>query len=789
VISISFSSDGRLLASKSTDDTVRLWRTDLWLEIARLSELFSGKVFASLAFHTTLPSVLATLGVGTHGPDTVIRTWDLDLDELLGGELVTESVKYTTAKIVLVGDSGVGKTGLGWRLAHNAYKEHDSTHGQQFWVVGDLGQRRADGTECEAVLWDLAGQPDYRLLHSLFLDDVDLALVLFDPTNRQEPLGGVQFWLKQLKQRQDRLCRTILIGARADRGSATLTNAELAAYCRQQGISGDFMPISAKTGAGLPELIAHIKAQIPWDELTATVTTATFKRIKEYLLKLKEDIERKGVLVDPAELRRRLEASDSAWEFSDAEMLTAVRHLATHGYVTLLRGSRGHDSILLAPDLLANLAASFVLEARRNPRGLGVLEEDRLLRGEYSLPELVGLVEQERDILLDATAVLFLEHNICFRETFNEQTFLVFPSLINEKRPLVEEIATFEDVSYRVVGAVENVYASLVVLLGYTNTFTRTNQWQNQAQYQLGAQEVCGFRQIAPREGEGELVLYYARDTPKHVQLLFQGLFERFLSRRDVAIARYRPVICPKCKKRLARNVVIEQLGEERHFSFCNGCGKKLKLHPADELAALPRHQEEKLAVQQAIAARRTAYEAALVRVKGLRRDRADQEQRPTCFISYAWGLPEHERWVVRLAKDMQNAGINMLLDRWHNPPGSSLTRFTDQIIASEFVIVVGTPELRMKYETQTSDPVVASELLLINTRLRQPTRYGDNVIPLLLAGEPHRAFTPQLLDRVHVNFRDEDFYFVNLFDLIWRLYGLPFDNPLLEELRAAMSP
>ena len=28
------------------------------------------------------------------------------------------------------------------------------------------------------------------IVHSLFLDDVDTALVLFDPTNRQEPLSG-----------------------------------------------------------------------------------------------------------------------------------------------------------------------------------------------------------------------------------------------------------------------------------------------------------------------------------------------------------------------------------------------------------------------------------------------------------------------------------------------------------------------------------------------------------------------------------------------------------------------
>ncbi len=38
-----------------------------------------------------------------------------------------------------------------------------------------------------------------RLIHALFLDDADLALVLFDPTRNDDPLAGVEFWLKQLK--------------------------------------------------------------------------------------------------------------------------------------------------------------------------------------------------------------------------------------------------------------------------------------------------------------------------------------------------------------------------------------------------------------------------------------------------------------------------------------------------------------------------------------------------------------------------------------------------------------
>ena len=129
--------------------------------------------------------------------DTVVHIWLLNPDQLLGLSR-PPSVTYASAKIVLVGESGVGKTGLGYRLAHGTFKDHPSTHGQQFWLLDELGATRADGAQCEAILWDLAGQPDYRLIHALFLDDADLALVLFDPTRDDDPLRGVDYWLRQL---------------------------------------------------------------------------------------------------------------------------------------------------------------------------------------------------------------------------------------------------------------------------------------------------------------------------------------------------------------------------------------------------------------------------------------------------------------------------------------------------------------------------------------------------------------------------------------------------------------
>ncbi len=314
--------------------------------------------------------------------------------------------------------------------------------------------------------------------------------------------------------------------------------------------------------------------------MTATVTTVTFKRIKDYVLALKEKPDRKGVLLNPAALRDQLQATDENWFFTDAEMMTAVGHLETHGYVAILRSSAGEQHILLTPDLLASLAASIVLLADKNPRELGAVSETKLLAvGETKQPavsevelfdELKGLEKPEQQILLDAAILRFLQHNLCFRETLGNDTLLIFPGLIKQKRPLQDEFASVDDVSYIVRGRVENLYAALVVLLGYTSAFTRINQWQNQAQYEMGAGEICGFRLTKEREGELELVLYYSTAMPAYGRTLFLGLFGSFLYKRDVEVTRFPPVFCAN-KHRIERTSVIKRVREGKDFIFFKG--------------------------------------------------------------------------------------------------------------------------------------------------------------------------------------------------------------------------
>ena len=790
-----FSPDGRLLASKSEDQTIRLWSCETWETVAVISApTHEIHVVSALVFHPTLP-LLATAGSAPDASEKErsrqIHLFDLNYDLLLSQRAAqpaaSRAIHHTTGKIVLVGDHSVGKSALGHRLIHGRFETQESTHGQQFWVFPALGKHRADGTECEAILWDFAGQPDYRLVHALFVDNADLALVLFDASDLRDPLHGVDFWLKQLRTEQSR-CPIILVAAQTDRGTSPLTAEELEAFCKRHEIVGPIVT-SAATGAGIEELVERMKSLIGWEEKPATVTTATFKRIKDYVLGLKE-AKAAETIVTPEGLRRLLEAADARWQFTEAEMLTAVGYLENYGYVKRLKTSRGELRILLQPERLNNLASSFVLEARRNPKGLGALEEKRLLAGGYDFPELKDLDGAERDVLLDSAALLFLEHNVCFRETdpLRMEPYLVFPELINLKKPPGEDAATEDGVSYTVSGPTENVFASLVVLLGYTHTFTRTAQWHNNARYEVGDGLVCGFRQEAERDGQLGFVFCFAPRVGGSVRTLFQGLFESFLARTNLTVTRYEPVLCTHGHL-LNRAVVRDAMRRGEKNRFCSDCGENVTLPKVTEPIQLTREVKEEVDSQRRIAEQRTRFEQAVFRVRAFV---AEQKiTPPECFISYAWGEAEHERWVEkRLATDLQKAGIAVVLDRWDAQIGTDIGRFIARIEKIDRIAMVGTPLYRHKYENKDTSTgyVVAAEVDLINNRLMFGTEeQKKNVLPLLLAGETKDALPPLLHGRVHADFRNELAYFATAFDLILSLYHLPPNHSAVADLRESL--
>jgi len=300
---------------------------------------------------------------------------------------------------------------------------------------------------------------------------------------------------------------------------------------------------------------------------------------------------------------------------------------------------------------------------------------------------------------------------------------------------------------------------------------------------------VCGFRQEAERDGELELVLCFGPKVGQSVRTLFQGLFESFLERRNLTVTRFEPVRCTKCSQLLDRSVMRQRVKERKAFAFCNDCGKKLKLPAMAEPIQLAHDVQTQVDSQRHAAEQRTRFEQAVFRMQAYV---AEQKIKPPeAFISYAWGVPEHERWVEkRLATDLQKAGIDVVLDRWHSTQiGTSLARFVERIHACDCIVMIGTPAYRRKYQNKDNKTgyVVAAEVDLISNRLLGTEREKESVLPVLLEGEKADSLPPLLHGRVRADFRDELAYFATAFDLILSLYRLPPNHPAVADLRESL--
>ncbi|KAJ0671113.1 putative small GTP-binding protein [Helianthus annuus] len=100
-------------------------------------------------------------------------------------------------KIVLLGDSGVGKSNLLARFARNEfYSNSKSTIGVEFQTQ----KMEVNGKEIKAQIWDTAGQERFRAVTSAYYRGAVGALVVYD-VSRHQTFGSVGRWLNELHNR------------------------------------------------------------------------------------------------------------------------------------------------------------------------------------------------------------------------------------------------------------------------------------------------------------------------------------------------------------------------------------------------------------------------------------------------------------------------------------------------------------------------------------------------------------------------------------------------------------
>lgn len=106
-----------------------------------------------------------------------------------------ESGEEYLFKIVIIGDSAVGKSNLLSRYARNEFNMHSkATIGVEFQTQS----MEIDGKEVKAQIWDTAGQERFRAVTSAYYRGAVGALVVYDIT-RRTTFDSIGRWLDELK--------------------------------------------------------------------------------------------------------------------------------------------------------------------------------------------------------------------------------------------------------------------------------------------------------------------------------------------------------------------------------------------------------------------------------------------------------------------------------------------------------------------------------------------------------------------------------------------------------------
>ncbi|KAL6574118.1 Ras-related protein ric2 [Orobanche hederae] len=160
-------------------------------------------------------------------------------------------------KVVLIGDSGVGKSNLLSRFTRNEFSlESKSTIGVEF-ATRSL---TVDGKVIKAQIWDTAGQERYRAITSAYYRGAVGALLVYDVT-RHSTFENIERWLRELRDHTDPNIVVMLIGNKSDlRHLVAVSTEDGTSFAERESLY--FMETSALDATNVDNAFTEVLTQI-----------------------------------------------------------------------------------------------------------------------------------------------------------------------------------------------------------------------------------------------------------------------------------------------------------------------------------------------------------------------------------------------------------------------------------------------------------------------------------------------------------------------------------------------
>mmetsp|Transcript_13791 Transcript_13791/g.18416 ORF Transcript_13791/g.18416 Transcript_13791/m.18416 type:complete len:217 (+) Transcript_13791:143-793(+) len=158
-------------------------------------------------------------------------------------------------KLLMLGDTGVGKTCL---LLRYAFDSFSPTFITTIGIDFKIKEIELDGLRIKLQIWDTAGQERFRTITVSYFKGAHGILLVYDVTDR-ESFENIQHWFQQIRENADERVRLVLVGNKCDHIYDTqraVSKEEGEQLAKQYGVS--FFETSAKENLNVDECYTAI---------------------------------------------------------------------------------------------------------------------------------------------------------------------------------------------------------------------------------------------------------------------------------------------------------------------------------------------------------------------------------------------------------------------------------------------------------------------------------------------------------------------------------------------------